>query len=75
MPLNMFSKNLTNADPALFVTETTTKFKSYSRSCPSNVKRQPVVLTQEEKDRIDAEFPDSYDGAIKYGSSTDNKNW
>ena len=27
-------------------------YKSYSRLCPSNVKRQPVILTEKEKAKI-----------------------
>ena len=73
--LDFLSKNLTNRDPDLFITESTDKYKSYSRSCPSNVKRQPIILTDAEKERIDRENPGSYDGAINYGSKKDNKHW
>ena len=44
---------------------------SYSRSCPSSVRRQPVILTQAEKDKIDAEHPGSYEHAIEYQTSPD----
>ena len=73
--LNFFSKNLSDRDPDLFITETTSKYKSYSRSCPSNVKRQPIILTDAEKERIDKENPGSYDGIINYGSKKDKKHW
>ena len=66
---------MTSRDPDLFKTETTGKYNSYSRSCPSNVKRQPVILTEEEKERIDKENSGSYDSAINYGSKKDNKHW
>ena len=58
-----------------FLTENDNKFKAYSRICPSNIKRQPVLLTDQEKDRIDREHPGSYDKAIKYGSSPDSQYW
>ena len=35
--------------------------------CPSNVRRQPVILTEKEKERIDLEHPGSYSHAVKYG--------
>ena len=38
-------------------------------------KRQPIILTDAEKERIDKENPGSYDGAINYGSKKDNKHW
>ena len=61
----------------IFDTKQEGRFKSYSRSCPSTVKRQPVILTQQEKDRIDKLQPDSYDKEtiIKYGSSEDNQHY
>ena len=73
--LNFFSRNLTNADPVLFNTKADAKFNSYSRSCPSNAKRQPVILTQKEKDKIDKLYPGSYTDAIQYGTAADNKHW
>ena len=45
-------------------------FSSY-RSCPSSVRRQPVILTQAEKDKIDKEHPGSYEHAIEYQTSPD----
>ena len=59
-------------DPTLFLKKKTGKFNAYSRICPSNVKRPPVILTKAEKDRIDKKNPGSYDGAIKYGSDPKN---
>ena len=53
-------------DPKLFLKKGDSKFHSYSRTCPSNIRRQPVILTDEEKERIDKISPDSYDKAIKY---------
>ena len=56
-------------DPVLFEkSKDDQKFKAYSRMCPSNVRRQPVILTAKEKDNIDRNHPGSYDHAIKYGS-------
>ena len=66
---NPFSKRLNDREPKLFITNSGQGFSSYSRSCPSNYRRQPVILTQDEKDRIDKEHPDSYENSISYKSS------
>ena len=62
-------------DPALFVTEESGKFPLYSRACSSGDKRQPVILTDEEKNEIDRTHPGSYGHALSYGSSKDKKHW
>ena len=68
---NPFSDRLTEREPTLFLTSVGPGFSSYSRSCPSSVRRQPVILTQAEKDKIDAEHPGSYEHAIEYQTSSD----
>jgi hypothetical protein len=65
---NPFSKRIQERDPAIHLNEDVGKFNAYSRSCPWNVRRQPVILTSEEKARIDREHPDSYSHSITYGS-------
>jgi hypothetical protein len=69
---NPFSKRMEDRDPTLFLKKDKGKFKAYSRMCASNMRRQPVILTQEEKERIDAEHKGSYSEAIKYGSDPKN---
>ena len=65
---NPFSKRIQERDPVIHLNEDVGKFNAYSRSCPWNVRRQPVILTSEEKDRIDREHPGSYSHSITYGS-------
>jgi len=73
---NVFSKRMYKRDKNLFYTEDGKKnFKSYSRTCPWNYRRQPVILTDEEKERIDKEHPGSYSQAVKYGSKPTNQHW
>ena len=72
---NPIFKRLHDKDPSLFLTEDNGKFKQYSRACPWNVRRQPVLLTVEEKEKIDRENPGSYDKALKYGSDKENEYW
>ena len=72
---NPFFKRMQERDPKLFLTEIDSRFKAYSRICPSNLRRQPVILTDAEKAKIDELHPDSYDKAIKYGTSLDKEHW
>ena len=72
---NYFLKRLQDRDERLFLKTSDGKYNSYSRICPFNVRRQPVILTQEEKDNIDKNHPGSYDKAIHYGSDENHKHW
>ena len=73
---NPFFKAMYQKDPALFLTESDGKYSAYSRVCPWNKRKQPVILTDEEKKRIDKEHPGSYgDHAIKYGSDPNKQYW
>ena len=71
-PSNPFLKRLQEREPTLFYKTTDGKHSQYSRMCLWSAKRQPVILTKEEKERIDLEAPGSYDNVIEYG--TDSKN-
>lgn len=75
---NLFSKRREELDKVLFRVpsdENNKTFKAYSRACPSNVYRQPIILTDEEKKNIDDNYPGSYTTAIKYGSDREHMNW
>lgn len=65
---NLFFQRLANKDPSLFLTKKDGKFESYSRMCLHSQLRQPVLLTQEEKDYIDINHPGSYKSSVAYGS-------
>jgi hypothetical protein len=75
---NPFSSRLEERMPQLFVKSKDEKFDLYTRMCPFSLseRRQPVILTKEEKDKIIAEHPDEVDEEsdfIEYGSdSKDN---
>ena len=66
---NYFSNRMEKRDPTLFLKSKQGSFDAYSRKCPSNARRQPVILTKDELDKIDREHPGSYDQVIKYGSN------
>jgi len=68
----MFFKRMKQLEPEIFVSQETGDFQGYSRLCLSSAKRQPIILTKEEKMRIDKESPDSYTEALEYGSDPDN---
>ena len=73
-PNPLFTR-MNEKDPILFLTEDEGKYKAYSRICQWNIRKQPVILTDKEKEKIDKEHPGSYNEAIKYGSSKDNQYW
>ena len=67
---NPFFQKMREHDPVLFLIKEQGKFKRYSRSCPVNMRRQPVLLTQEEYDKINREKPGflGEKDVVKYGS-------
>jgi hypothetical protein len=76
---NYFLHRLYERDPKLFLSKQQGRFDTYSRLCPHNLRRQPVVLTQAEKERMEREAPGSFDpsskGLISYSSGDGPKNW
>ena len=66
-------KRLVKREPKIFLNNDNPFFTTYSRICPANVKRQPIILTQEEKDHIDKYHKNSYTNTFQYG--TDKKYW
>ena len=75
---NLFEERMKKREPYLFVTKNG-KFTNYSTLCQSSAKKQPVILTQEEKDRIDKKDKSigdkSYEHAIKFGTNPDKQHW
>ena len=72
---NIFTKRIKDREPSLILTKKQGKFSSYSRICPANVSLQPVILTDDEKKKIDDEHPGSYTNAIQYGTDPKNPYW
>jgi hypothetical protein len=60
---NYVIKALEYADPQLF--------KGYSRSCQSTIKRQPIVITEEELQKL--EKTKSFTNYIRYGTTPEKK--
>ena len=65
---------LKKKDPKLFApSDESGKFKKYSTMCDKSPnRRQPVILTKEEKQRIDEEAPGSYEDFVTYGSNKED---
>ena len=76
-PTNIFYNKMRRLDPDLILARKEGQFKAYSRTCPANVNRQPIILTNDEKNRIDNENRDAYGYAMRYGHNTDKskQNW
>ena len=76
---NIFLSKLKKKEPTLFLSEDDGKFMAYSKLCQANRQRQPVILTQEEKDKIDENDKEtnskSYNHALEYGPDPNKKNW
>ncbi len=59
---------LYRADPALFQAKLSAGAR-YSRVCVKSDARQPIVITEEEKNKIDRVSPGSYEGFVRAGST------
>jgi hypothetical protein len=71
----LFINKLKRLEPNLILTRKEGQYDTYSRVCPANVSRQPVILTDEEKRKIDETHKDAYGYAMRYGSDPNKKNW
>lgn len=76
---NIFLSRLKKAEPTLFLSEDDGKYSAYSKLCQASRSRQPIILTPEEKERIDQEDREnkttSYSHAIEYGTDDTKKNF
>jgi hypothetical protein len=67
---NPISSRLYEREPKLFIKQEDDEgYSSYSRMCPSALKRQPIILTDAEKKHIDKHHPGSYNESIQYKTS------
>ena len=63
-----FQKRIEERDGKLILKTKTEKHNSYSMTCPSSIKRQPVIIDEKEKEFIDKNHPGSYSTHITYGT-------
>ena len=71
-----FETLIEKRDPVLILKEDTPKFNSYSRTCSSSTRRQPVILTDAQLDKIKKEHKGFLrdEDVIKYGSDENHQN-
>ena len=78
---NPFQTKLEKSDSVLFSTRVDKNFKSYTTFCQSSAKKQPIILTEEEKNAIDKRDElngsQSYvkESSFKYGSEPNKEFW
>ena len=71
-----FQTLIEKRDPVLILKEDTKEYNSYSRTCLSNKRRQPVVLTDTQLEKINQENPGFLreQDVLKYGSDKKHQN-
>jgi hypothetical protein len=70
-----FQTQIENKDPILILKEDTPQYNSYVRTCSSSMRKQPVILTDSQLDKIKREHPGFLkdEDVIKYGSDEKHK--
>jgi len=70
-----FQTLIEKKDPVLILKEDTAEYNAYSRTCRSDMRRQPVILTDAQLTKIKGEYPGflKEEDVIKYGSNPKNK--
>ena len=68
---NIFYNKMLKLEPKIILSRKEGQYNAYSRTCPANVNRQPIILTSAEKERIDTENRGAYGYAMRYGHSED----
>ena len=74
---NYFETKLYDNDSALFLKKEQGKYNPYGKTCATNARKTPVVLTPEEFNKINQEKPDFFKegDVLKYGSTPENENY
>ena len=70
-----FQTLIEKKDPILILKEDTKEYNAYSRTCLSDKRRQPVILTDSQLDKINKEHPGFLrdQDVIKYGSDKNHQ--
>ena len=70
-----FQSLIEKKDPVLILKEDTERYNSYPRTCSSNMRRQPVILTDAQLAKINKEHPTFLrdEDVITYGSDKDHQ--
>ena len=70
-----FQTLMEQKDPVLILKEDTPQFNSYPRTCSSSMRRQPVILSDSQLEKINKEHPGFLreEDVITYGSNPDKQ--
>ena len=70
-----FQTLIEKKDPVLILKEDTPQYNSYVRTCSSSMRKQPVILTDSQLEKINKEHPNFLrdEDIIKYGSDEKHK--
>ena len=70
-----FQTLIEKKDPVLILKEDTPQYNSYVRTCSSSMRKQPVILTDTQLEKINKEHPGFLreEDVIKYGSNPKNQ--
>jgi len=70
-----FQTRIQERDPVLIKTEDTREYNSYSRICKADVRRQPIILNDDERKKIDETHKGFLrpEDVVTYGSNKDKK--
>ena len=70
-----FQTRIQSRDPVLIKTEDTREYNSYSRICKADVRRQPIILNDDERKKIDETHKGFLrpEDVVTYGSNKDKK--
>ena len=74
---NFFETKLYDNDSVLFLRQEQGKYNPYGKTCATNARKTPVVLTPEEFNKIKEEKPDFFKegDVLKYGSTSEKENY
>jgi len=74
-PGKFFINKMHRLDPKLILTHKEGVFPSYASACQVTANRQPVILTDEEKQKIDETHRGAYNYALRFGTDPNKKYW
>ena len=74
---NYFETKLYDNDSVLFLKKEQGKYNSYGKTCATNARKTPVVLSPNEYNKINEEKPGFFKegDVLKYGSTPENENY
>jgi hypothetical protein len=74
---NYFETKLYENDSALFLKQEQGKYNPYGKTCATNARKTPIVLSEEEFNKINDEKPGFFKegDVLKYGSTSENENY